>query len=192
MSPSMFAISRELLRTGAVFAASLMLALPVRAQINDPRFADYFLVGRFGEVCTMCEVMVLCEAGATAPVYGAIPANGSFTLYYIQTRTFWSQVSTIWEWFISNFSSRPLVGGHSRPVVTYTINDGVWAPPATGNMHISLEPPLISMPDGHEIERVGRQWRRADPPAALGYCERLPLWDALSVIDRQSTGDKPQ
>lgn len=163
-------------------------ALPARAQVNDPKYADYFLVGRFGEVCTMCEVMVLCEAGAGPPAHGAVPPGGSFTLYHIQTRTFWSQVATIWEWFISNFSSRPLAAGHSRPVIVHEVADGVWVPPVLGDMHISLEPPLMSMPDGREIERVGRRWRQISPPADVGYCERLPLWDALAVIDQQQPG----
>jgi hypothetical protein len=168
------------------------MPLPAAAQLNDEKYAGYFLVGRFGEVCTMCEVMVLCEAGAAPAVHGAVPAAGSFTLYHIQTRTFWSQVATIWEWFVSNFSPRPLVGGHSRPVIVHQVEDGAWAPPVAGDMHISLEPPLMSMPDGREIDRVGRRWRVASPPADIGYCERLPLWDALAVIDQQQSGSTAQ
>jgi hypothetical protein len=136
----------------------------------------------------MCEVVVLCEAGNAPPAHGAVPASGSFTLYHIQTRTFWSQVSTIWEWFISNFSSRPLVGGHDRPVIIHSVTEGVWAAPVAGDMHISLEPPLITMPDGREIERIERRWRTGVPPTELGYCERLPLWDSLAVIDSQTGG----
>lgn len=180
---------RRLWVLGMVLAACAALSRPAGAQVNEAKYAGYFLVGRFGEVCTMCEVVVLCQAGAALPAHGAVPPDGSFTLYHIQTRTFWSQISTIWEWFISNFSSRPLVGGHSRPVIIYEVRDGMWSAPISGEMHIALEPPLISLPDGRQIERIGRRWRATSPPAELGYCERLPLWDALAIIARQTGGN---
>ncbi|MCB1597956.1 MAG: hypothetical protein KDI87_09610, partial [Gammaproteobacteria bacterium] len=71
--------------------------LPAHGQINNKAYTDYFLVGRFGEVCTMCDVMVLCEAGTLPPAHQSVPTDGSFTLYHIQPRTFWSQVATIRE-----------------------------------------------------------------------------------------------
>ena len=86
------------------FIASLTLT-PALAQVNNPAYADYFLVGRFGEICTMCEAVVMCEAGENDTPHDAIPAEGSFKLYYLQTRTFWSQIATIWEWFVANFNS---------------------------------------------------------------------------------------
>ena len=184
--------------TPRTFLASLIAVLlalafvPASAQVNNKAYADYFLVGQFGEVCTMCDVMVLCEAGTTPPAHRSVPADGSFTLYHIKPRTFWSQVTTIWEWFIANFSSRQLEGGHRRPVTIYTVDGGVWAAPIAGELHIALDPPLLAMSDGREIERVHRTWRQAAPPAALGYCQRLPLWDALAVADRHSTGERVQ
>src|SRR5210317_1358986 len=85
------------------------------AQVNMDAYRDYFLVGQFGEVCTMCEVTVLCEAGSELPADDAVPTGGDFTLYHLQTRTFWSQISTIWEWFISNFRQDELAArGHTR------------------------------------------------------------------------------
>lgn len=170
-------------------ALLLVQAAPALAQVNEKAYADYFLVGQFGEVCTMCEVMVLCEDGETAPTHSGIPEAGSFTLYHIHTRTFWSQVSTIWEWFIANFNSRSLAAGHSRPVTTYRVADGTWARLAGGDLHISLEPPLIVMPDGHEIDRRDRRWRQASPNADRGYCQRLPLWDAIGFIERKGFRD---
>ena len=62
--------------------AALSLAVPVRAQVNIDAYRDYFLVGRFGEVCTMCEVVVLCEEGDAKPSDDAVPAAGDFTLYH--------------------------------------------------------------------------------------------------------------
>ena len=101
------------------------LALPIAlslwagtafAQVNIDAYRDYFLVGQFGEVCTMCEVTVLCETGTELPPEDKVPDTGSFTLYHLQTRTFWSQVSTIWDWFISNFQQEGLAArGHTPP-----------------------------------------------------------------------------
>lgn len=169
-----------------------LLAMPVSAQLNDKAYADYFLVGQFGEVCTMCEVMVLCEAGSAPPQHKSVPENGDFTLYHIHTRTFWSQVSTIWEWFIANFSSQSLASGHSRPVTTYRVADGTWARLAVEDLHISLDPPLIRMPDGSEIDRRDRRWRQGAPPADLGYCQRLPLWDAVDTIGKRGFTEELQ
>jgi hypothetical protein len=166
----------------ALVAALLAVAVPATAQVNDPRFANYFLVGQFGEVCTMCQVVVLCQAGEAPPPADAVPAGGDFTLYILNTRTFWSQVSTIWEWFISNFSSAPLVTGHDRPVTVYVVRGGVWSPPAERMAHLSLEPALLTIDDGHEIDRIERRWQRSGGGEALGYCARLPLWDTLEVI----------
>lgn len=177
----------------ATLVAAVQLAAgSAGAQVNDPRFRDYFLVGQFGEVCTMCEVAVLCQAGDGPPPVEAITSGGDFTVYLLHTRTFWSQVSTIWDWFISNFSSAPLVGGHSRPVTVYTVSNGTWSPPAGHSMHISLEPGLLAMDDGYEVDRVTRRWQRSGSGEPLGYCARLPLWDTLSVIDaRAPRGAQP-
>jgi hypothetical protein len=189
MSYRRFFVRRQSL---AWLAAGLLVALmsPSHGQVNNKAYADYFLVGQFGEVCTMCDVMVLCEAGTSPPAHQSVPADGSFTLYHIQPRTFWSQVGTIWEWFIANFSSKQLESGHRRPVTIHTVVDGIWAPAVAGELHIALDPPLLATSDGREIERIGRRWRQSAPPAELGYCQRLPLWEALKVIDGHSTGGR--
>jgi hypothetical protein len=178
-------------RTFPAWLTAIVLSLafvPADAQVNNKAYADYFLVGQFGEVCTMCDVMVLCEAGTSPPSHQSVPAEGSFTLYHIQPRTFWSQVATIREWFIANFSAKPLESGHRRPVTIHTVDEGAWAPAVAGELHIALDPPLLTTSDGREIERIGRRWRQSAPLAELGYCQRLPLWEALDVIDRHGTG----
>jgi hypothetical protein len=173
-------------------AAALLAAGPAPAQVNDPRFASYFLVGRFGEVCTMCEVTVLCQAGDAPPPADAVPAGGDFTVYVIHTRTFWSQVSTIWEWFISNFTSAPLTAGHERPVTVYAVTGGAWAAPVERTLRLSLEPALMSVDDGREVDRVSRRWQRAGRGEALGWCSRLPLWDTLATLEaRAPRGGNP-
>jgi hypothetical protein len=99
-----------------------LLPLVAAAQVNNPAYRNYLLVGQFGEICTMCEAIVYCDTDINATPRDEIPERGSFTVYHLQTRTFWSQIATIWEWFITNFSSESLArSGHSRPVHVYTI-----------------------------------------------------------------------
>jgi len=156
-----------------------------QSQVNSEKYQGMFLVGEFGEVCTMCEVIVLCETGDDAPAYEAIPAQGNFTVYHLQTRTFWSQMSTIWEWFIANFSSESLAQGHERPVSIYVINNGLWSAPEPIDAHIALEPPLLTFGD-RQIDRTDRAWVVAAGHETIGYCQRLPLWDGLDVIAANS------
>lgn len=167
---------------------ALLLSGPVLAQVNMDKYRSYFLVGQFGEVCTMCEVVVLCAEADTEPTFEAIPDSGNFTVYHLETRTFWSQVSTIWEWFISNFRADSLAArGHARPVNVYAVEDGVWASPQTVEARIILEPGVLEFGE-HHIDRVDRSWWDADTDTQVGYCQRLPLWDSLDVIDARAAG----
>ncbi len=171
---------KRLARSVALLA--VLLGGPAAAQVNMDKYRDYFLVGQFGEVCTMCEITVLCEAGDALPAHGAVPAGGNFTLYHLQTRTFWSQVSTIWEWFISNFTADKLAArGHTRPVHVYTVSEGSWSEPAVIEARLVLEPGVLEFGDYH-IDRVTRAWQPAGSDATVGYCERLPLWETLDAI----------
>lgn len=180
----------RLRRTAWLPTLALAMSLPAAAQVNDPAFRDYFLVGEFGEICTMCEAVVLCEAGAAPPVYAAIPAQGTFTVYHVQTRTFWSQVGTIWEWFMSNFRPRA-VDGHSRPIHVHAVQDGTWSPQQVVEARVSLDPPFITL-DGHRIERVERRWQTAPGGANLGFCQQLPLWESLELITARSPQGEPR
>jgi hypothetical protein len=163
------------------------VSLPAVGQINQQEYEGYFLVGQFGEICTMCEAIVLCEATAIPAGHTAVPDGGSFTLYHLHTRSFWSQVSTIWEWFIANFNSK-LIAGHNRPVTVYTVENGAWSAPAAAEVRVSLEPALLAVSDGREIDRRNRRWRQSRSARELGYCERLPLWDSLATIQAHATG----
>jgi len=160
------------------------------AQVNIDEYRDYFLVGQFGEVCTMCEVIVLCQAGSEPPVTQAVPDGGDFTLYHLQTRTFWSQVSTIWEWFVSNFTAEALASrGHTRPVIEYTVIDGEWSAPTVVEGRLILDPGVLEFAD-HHIDRVNQSWLLADTLSVVGYCARLPLWDALDSIAANAPGEE--
>lgn len=164
-------------------AAVLTMAAPARAQVNIDAYSDYFLVGRFGEVCTMCEVVVLCQAGELPPAADTVPPGGGFTLYHLQTRTFWSQMSTIWEWFISNFTAEDLAArGHTRPVHVYRVDGGQWSSKEVVEARLVLNPGVLEFGD-RNIDRISRAWSRKDTGAEVGYCSRLPLWDALESIE---------
>jgi hypothetical protein len=156
------------------------------AQVNLDAYRDYFLVGQFGEVCTMCEVVVLCEAGDAPPEHTAIPDGGSFTLYHLETRTFWSQVSTIWEWFISNFRAESLASrGHTRPVNVFEVNDGTWSAGRQEVARLVLEPGVLEF-GNRTIDRVSRAWQDAATGETVGYCQRLPLWESLETINARA------
>ena len=174
-----------------VLLAALFAAAPLDAQVNVEAYRDYFLVGRFGEVCTMCEVVVLCEEGSAPPRAERVPSGGDFTLYHLQTRTFWSQVSTIWEWFISNFTAQDLAArGHTRPVHVYSVTAGDWSGRMVIEGRLVLDPGVLEL-GARRIDRVNRAWMRADTGEAMGYCTRLPLWEALESIEAKAPGDQP-
>ena len=169
---------------------ALLMAAPAGAQVNVDAYRDYFLVGRFGEVCTMCEVVVLCQSGNAPPEEQAVPAQGDFTLYHLQTRTFWSQISTIWEWFISNFTAVELAArGHTRPVHVYSVTEGNWRDKVVVEGRLVLEPGVLEFGE-QRIDRINRAWLRAETGDALGYCTRLPLWDALASIETNAPGEE--
>jgi len=166
-----------------VFAALTIFSEPALSQINNPAYANYFLVGRFGEICTMCEAIVLCEVADSDTQYEGIPEDRSFTLYHLQTRTFWSQIATIWEWFITNFNSDSLASGHSRPVQVYTVTAARWSGPRTVEAQVSLEPATIVI-GNRTTDRVGRRWLQDPGSRPVGFCQRLPLWDTLARIEQ--------
>lgn len=175
-------------------AAALLWALATGAavaQVNIDKYRDYFLVGQFGEVCTMCEVAVLCEAGTAQSDYTALPDAGTYTLYHLQTRTFWSQVSTIWEWFISNFRADSLAArGHTRPAFVYEVVNGQWSARQVIEARLVLEPGVLEF-EATQIDRIDRSWRASDDDELLGYCQRMPLWESLDVIAAHSVGEQP-
>lgn len=165
---------------------ALFLAAAASAQINVDAYRDYLLVGEFGELCTMCEAVVLCQA--QEPQGESVPDAGHFALYHLQTRTFWSQISTIWEWFITNFTQEGLAArGHTRPAHVYRVVNGDWMPRQVMEARLVLNPGLLSAGE-HSIDRISRAWSNAETGAELGYCARLPLWDALESIEENAPG----
>ncbi|ARN74142.1 hypothetical protein BST96_08415 [Oceanicoccus sagamiensis] len=155
------------------------------AQPNSKQWQSLLLYSEFGEFCTMCEAMLLCtESEQLLPQPAGFPmpdqgADQSATLYHLKTRSFWSQIATIWEWFVANFDT---INGHQRPVVIYAIDQGQWSPGRVETLTITVEPALITVGDS-AIDRKTRQWLAADNLSAKGYCQRLPLWETLALIE---------
>jgi len=118
-----------------------------------------------------------------------IPADGDFTLYHLRTRTFWSQITTIWEWFIANFDSESLAQGHDRPVWIYTIADNTWSGPKVIEAWVALEPPLLTFADT-AVDRSNQAWLSAADGTPIGYCQRLPWWNSLETIAQTSDTEK--
>lgn len=176
-------------RAGRRVAAGLLALFLVgaaSAQINVDAYRDYLLVGQFGELCTMCEAVVLCRE--QEPQGESVPDSGDFALYHLQTRTFWSQMSTIWEWFITNFTQEGLAArGHTRPAHVYRVANGEWSPREVIEARLVLSPGVLRIGE-HSIDRVSRAWSNAETGAELGHCARLPLWDALESIEENAPG----
>lgn len=166
----------------ALLCGLLLLVHTAQAQVNMDAYRDYFLVGQFGEVCTMCEVIIICEDMPASEERISIPDSGSFTLYHLQTRTFWSQIATIWEWFITNFRPDSLAArGHTRPAIVYKVDNNAWLTQKEIEARLILDPGIVELGDTN-IDRVNRQWLTSAGDAKLGYCRRLPLWESLDTI----------
>lgn len=142
------------------------------------------LMNRFGEICTMCEAVVLCADGDVSAVTVAdlgSPEAGPFTLYHFQTKTFWGQVATIW-----NYLRRwvePIVR-EERPVQIYTVGAGGVAGPGRSleehMARLSIEPPLLEV----GTRRINRKTSAWETPGgqAVGSCARLPIKEGLGFV----------
>ena len=61
-----------------IFTILILLSLEVSAQ-NSVFKEELLLYSQFGEFCTMCEAVLLCEEGEEKS-YNFIPNTGNFTL----------------------------------------------------------------------------------------------------------------
>ena len=110
-----------------------------------------------------------------------MPVSGSFTIYHLKTRTFWSQVSTIWEWFVAMFADDSLARkGHTRPVMVYEVINGQWGSGVEQLGRLVLEPALLEF-SAYTIDRTNQQHVLNGQP--VGWCQRMPLWESLAAIN---------
>lgn len=158
----------------------VLTSFSLHAQAKDE---ELLLYSQFGEFCTMCEAVLLCGENQKEK-YESIPNDGNYMLYHLETRTFWSQIITIWEFFIKNFEGYE-IKGHTRPVRVFEIINNIWKKMGVYEAEISLDPNLIKF-DATKIDRNSKSWLNAEGNI-IGYCQRLPLWDALEVIESKTT-----
>lgn len=164
-----------------IFTILILLSLEVSSQ-NSVIQEELLLYSQFGEFCTMCEAVLLCEEGEEKS-YNFIPNTGKFTLYHLRTRTFLSQISTIWEFFIKNFDGYE-IKGHKRPVNIITIDSNQWSKSMTSDAEISIDPVLIYIED-RMINRVNNEWMN-NTNESIGFCYRLPLWASIEKIEKKT------
>ena len=164
-----------------IFTILILLSLEVSSQ-NSVIQEELLLYSQFGEFCTMCEAVLLCEESEEKS-YNFIPNTGNFTLYHLRTRTFLSQISTIWEFFIKNFDGYE-IKGHKRPVNIITIDSNQWSKSMTSDAEISIDPGLIYIED-RMINRVNNEWMN-NANESIGFCYRLPLWASIEKIDKKT------
>ncbi len=147
---------------------------------------ELLLYSQFGEFCTMCEAIIVCRDEMNL-IDESFLDDESYLLIHIETRTFWSQISTIWEFFIRNFDGYE-IKGHSRPAKLYYSHDGKWSDVEIANARISVDPNLIKMKQ-FVIDRESQDWFSQDDKK-LGACERLSLWQTLEYIDGRIIKDE--
>lgn len=169
---------------GLVIALTALAGAGARAEEQQ----YLLLMNRFGELCTMCEAVVLCAEGeAAAPDVAdlAKPGTGPYTIYHFQTKTFWGQVATIWDYLIRWVE--PVIR-EERPVRIYRVGAGG----AAGSdrsleermANLSIDPPLLDM----EVRRINRKSSAWETPQgqAVGSCARLPIKEGLGFVKTHS------
>ncbi len=75
-------------------------------------------------------------------------------------------------------------------MLVYEVVNGKWPQPRTVQAQVSLEPPVIAL-RGHEIDRTNRRWHRGPELEPVGYCQRLPLWESIDIIDARKPSEFP-
>ena len=143
--------------------------------------SELLLYSQFGEFCTMCEATLVCAEGKNE-IDEKFLERESYLLIHLETRTFWSQIATIWEFFIRNFD-RYQIKGHSRPVNLYSSENGEWFDIEITTAEISLDPNLIKIKQ-FLIDRETQDWIN-HKELNIGSCKRLPLWETLAYIDQK-------
>lgn len=171
-------------RTVAVWTLSLFLAVSVfmpspRAQstpdmLATPDWGDYpLLMSQFGELCTMCEAYLRCTPGPDAADTGRAE-----TLYFFETKTFWGQIATIWDYFAMWFDP---VTSEKRPATIYRV-----ATPDSADAVVPTETYLSVIDakieiDGTWINRESGEWFTAED-SKIGMCSRKGIGESMAAI----------
>lgn len=171
-------------RTVAVWTLSLFMAFStcvsqsqaqsVPDNLATPDWGDYpLLMSQFGELCTMCEAYLRCipdSSGATS--------ERQETLYYFQTKTFWGQVATIWDYFARWFDP---VTSEERPATIYRVStpssEDAVVPTLT---YLSVADAKVEI-DGTWVDRNSGEWFTADD-SKIGMCSRKGIGESMAAI----------
>jgi hypothetical protein len=62
---------------------------------------------------------------------------------------------------------------------------GEWSGPEVIEAHLALEPALITLGD-RRIDRVERRWLSGEDNQLEGFCQRMPLWESIELIDAKA------
>ncbi|MDG2244020.1 MAG: hypothetical protein P8L66_11060 [Rhodospirillaceae bacterium] len=154
------------------------LAQDSTVSMATPDWGDTpLLMSQFGELCTMCEAYVRCSAEQPA---ASNPPR--FTLFYFETKTFWGQIATIWDYFAKWFDP---VTSEKRPATVFKfITTGPPNITAPVTAYLSVADATIDI-DGTRIDRNTLAWM-ADGGDTIGSCRRLGIPESMAMIEANS------
>ena len=125
----------------------------------------------------MCEAYVKCE-----PNVGRQNSASGYVLYYFQTKTFWGQIATIWDYFAVWFDP---VTSENRPATIYRFTDNaenmVSTPTTT---YLSVADSRIDI-DQTWIDRDTHAWND-NAGNVIGHCNRLGIPESMELVAQQS------
>jgi len=141
-----------------------------------PDWGDYpLLMSQFGELCTMCVAYLYC-----VPEESGTP-DARYALYHFQTKDFWGQIATIWDYFAIWFDP---VTSESRPAVIY---DAM----ALNQAQTSAET-IAYLDEAENRVEIGGTWIDRQTAAwfdetdqRIGTCIRPGIPEAMEFIEAQ-------
>ncbi len=172
------------LTIGAAVCMILAVLLGGGATVQAQEDEDLLLLtSQFGELCTMCEAYVRCEAVTGEQVQSSNDA--AFTLYYFQTKDFWGQIATIWDWFVHLIDP---VQSQNRPMTVFEKGEADKQTKLLTTAFLSLEEAKIEVP-GAWIDRHDGAWYW-EGGTLKGQCTRVPIGDAMALTREMEPWDE--
>ena len=155
-------------------ASTQVWAQESETQFVTPDWGDYpLLMSQFGEICTMCVAYLQCQ-----PEQSDESVNEYFALYYFETKTFWGQIATIWDYFAKWFDP---VTSETRPATIYRfsseVDRNVRIPPTA---YLSVADAKIEI-DNTWIDRDTTEWYSASDEK-IGSCKRLGIPESTHMV----------
>jgi hypothetical protein len=159
-----------------------LLPEPAAAQGPIPRqetsdWGDYpLLMSQFGELCTKCVAYLRCIPDDAAP-----PVDDRFALYYFETKDFWGQIATIWDYFAKWFNP---VTSESRPATVYrNAGAGERRTTATLEAYLDVKNARIEI-DGTWIDRDTSVWYALETNERIGQCHRPSIEGGVMIVEQ--------